>query len=134
MTFLGSFGNKITSTVADYGKKETQLLNKGVKFAADNFTKAGRVAGTIGDVAGTAAGIAAMTGIGEPVAAVLGGVAGSAKLAQKGLSTAGTAAIGIDSARRAAAGLKRGDIAGAVRDAKMVAQAAKLTKKQIERK
>ena len=114
MTFLGSFGKKITSTVADYGKKETQLLNKGVKFAADNFSKAGRVAGTIGDVAGTAA--------------------GSAKLAQKGLSTAGTAAIGIDSARRAAAGLKRGDIAGAVRDAKMVAQAAKLTKKQIQRK
>ncbi len=133
MTFLGSFGKKITSTIADYGRKETQLVNKGVKFAADNFVKAAGVAGKVGDVAGTAAGIAAATGIGEPLAVALGGVAGAAKVAQKGLGTVGSAAIGIESARGAVSELKRGNVKGAISKAQVAKTAGSVVRKRIQR-
>jgi phage-related minor tail protein len=85
MGFFGNLAKKVGGAVSTLGKKVASGVRTGVKYGITHSEKIAQVAGKVGDIAGTVgniatagAGITAGMGL-EPVAGVLGGVAGLSK-------------------------------------------------------
>ena len=145
-SFFG-FGSK-KKTNNDYGKKQTSVFGRGLKFISDHAGAAedianevGSIAGMVGNVAGVAAPILAATGVGAPLAGVAAGIAGAGKAIQGGAAlvskAAGTARTGTEAARGAEVAIDRlrgGDIRGAVEAGGFAAERAGDFRKAIERK
>ena len=95
MGWFSDLGKKISTGVSTLGKKVVGGVRAGVKYGIRNSEKIGSVAGKISDIAGkigdvalTGAGITAGMGL-EPVAGVLGGIAGLSKGVSKGAGVVG---------------------------------------------
>ena len=94
----GRLGVKHAGNSARVGIKRAISHSEDIEKTAGEV---GKVAGQVAKYAGMGAGIAAATGIGEPVAAGLAGIAGLAKGVETGAGYVGSAAEGIGRVRRA---------------------------------
>ena len=90
MGFFGSLAKKVGGAVSTLGKKVGDGVRAGVKYGITHSEKIGQIAGKVsnvaekvGDAALLGAGVTASMGL-EPIAGVLGSVAGASKGVQKG--------------------------------------------------
>lgn len=90
MGFFGSLAKKVSSGVSTLGKKVGDGVRAGVKYGITNSEKISQVAGKVSDVANkvgefatAGAGVTAAMGL-EPVAGLLGSVAGASAGVSKG--------------------------------------------------
>jgi hypothetical protein len=162
MGFFATLGKK--SGLTSLGQKAVGGIRKGVKVVESEASKIENVAKSVENVAGKVSGVAGAIGVGAgalglaPVAAAALAVSGGAKAVEKGAGMiegvagrventiqtgrrmASATDIGLQSAARGLNTLRRGDISSAVKDARMVGDAAKiavtdanLIRKQIQR-
>jgi len=90
MGFFGSLAKKVGGAVSTLGKKVGDGVRAGVKYGITNSEKISQVAGKVSDVANkvgefatAGAGVTAAMGL-EPVAGLLGSVAGASAGVSKG--------------------------------------------------
>ena len=71
MSFLSSFGKKVSGAVHHLGQKAKQVVTKGTKFVADHSLQIAGIAHKVHDVAGTVSKVAGTIATGAALVATL---------------------------------------------------------------